>query len=175
MITLVVMSLASLSLIRAVDMGGVIAGNMAFKQTALQVADLGIEAAFNQLNGLSAGAQESNIPAGCGSNCQYYALMKTIDSKGMPQVDFTLLSTSQVTTGVPSGYQVNYVIERLCAGTLPVTSPSTACLAQTNTDGNSKKEGGVQFTTGNSFYFRVTARVLGPRNTVSHAQAIFAF
>lgn len=165
LITLVVMSLAAVSLMRSVDVGGLIAGNMAFKQSSMQLADLGMEAAYNQLTGL-AGSFDSNASG-------YYSTMQGVDSKGMPSSVSWNSSIPGVT--LPNGYAVSYVIERLCAGTPPFPVPANYCLTEENFSGGSKREGSVAFSGGNTFYFRVTVRVDGPRNTTSHTQAVFAF
>lgn len=49
LILLVVMTLAGIGMMRSVDTGSVIAGNMAFKQATLNAADAGTSAAFNAL------------------------------------------------------------------------------------------------------------------------------
>ncbi|MEJ7807583.1 MAG: hypothetical protein WKG03_16870, partial [Telluria sp.] len=52
LIALVALTLAGLAMVRSVDTGNVIAGNMAFRQAAMQQVDVGIEAAFIALPGI---------------------------------------------------------------------------------------------------------------------------
>ena len=54
LVALVAMSLAAVALIRSVDTGTIIAGNLAFKQSATSAGDAGIEAAITWLDTVSA-------------------------------------------------------------------------------------------------------------------------
>ena len=49
LIVLVAMTLAGIAMMRSVDTGNLIAGNLAFEQGAMQAADRGIEQAFQWL------------------------------------------------------------------------------------------------------------------------------
>jgi type IV pilus assembly protein PilX len=49
LIVLVVMTLAGIGMMRSVDTGTVVAGNLAFRQSTMQAADLGINTAYNSL------------------------------------------------------------------------------------------------------------------------------
>ncbi|HLB44195.1 MAG TPA: hypothetical protein VJK49_02320, partial [Candidatus Limnocylindrales bacterium] len=62
LIVLVAMSLAGVALIRSVDTGSVIAGNIAFRQTAMHVGDNGIEAARTWLLGQSSSDLYNDTP-----------------------------------------------------------------------------------------------------------------
>src|SRR5512139_2457152 len=64
LIVLVAMSLAGVALMRSVDTGVVVAGNMAFKQAAIMVADRGTQEATKWLADNSGGATlQSTNPA----------------------------------------------------------------------------------------------------------------
>lgn len=78
LIALVVLSLTGLALVRTVDTSNVVAGNLAFQRTGLNVNDLGIQAAHSFLASTGIAALDSNLPAGCtasqaNSGCHYYA------------------------------------------------------------------------------------------------------
>ena len=54
LIVLVAMTLAGIATMRSVDTATIMAGNLAFRQSALNAADQGIQTAFTNLKGLSA-------------------------------------------------------------------------------------------------------------------------
>jgi len=174
LIALVSMSLAGIALVRSVDTSNVIAGNMAFRQSALHTTDVGVEAAVNALGTITGSALEANYPSGCASGaCNYYPTLQATDTKGVP----TIINWSSVpATTVNNSYDVKYVIDRLCQGPAPVTDIAGKCYASASTTsgGGTKKAGGVVFSSAQKVYYRVTVRVNGPRNTVSYAQVVLS-
>jgi len=183
LIVLVALTLAGLSMIRTTDTGAVIAGNLSFRQAALASTDAGVEAAFNALGGVaglistSAEAQIPNryyptIPGPGALNYDEYGLRK-VDVAGAPMtVDWT---TAPTVAGVPTGYDVRYIIERMCTGVIPVTDVGTMCVTDGATGGGSKRAGAPAFTGAMKINYRITVRVAGPRNTLSIAQAVVAY
>lgn len=175
LIVLVAMSLAGVALMRSVDTGTVVAGNMAFKQAAIMVADRGTQEATKWLSDNSVGP----------------ALQSTDETRGYfssrPVVEpdwFDAASWSQsvaLNGGAPdaSGNVVRYVIHRMC--TLPDT-PYNGAVGSTPNEcalyfavsaaaaGGSMAVGAPQFVGIPQLYYRVTTRVEGPRNTVSVIQ-----
>jgi type IV pilus assembly protein PilX len=171
LVALVAMALSAMALIRSVDTGNVVAGNLAFRQSTLQTTDTGIETAFAQLLTIVSTSSDANWPSGCASGaCNYYATRQTVDSRGIPSV---INWTNVPSTTVNTNYSVQYVIDRLCDGPLPVTDITLNCYATTPLGGGSKKIGSTVFSTSQQIYYRATVRVSGPRNTVSVVQAIF--
>lgn len=86
LIALVALTLAGIALVRSVDTGNVIAGNLAFKQAALQVSDTGTEAALTALTTITTTSLDADIPG------QYFATIQP-----WTRTAFPLLST-----GLPS-------------------------------------------------------------------------
>lgn len=178
LIALVSMTLAGIAMVRSVDTTNVIAGNMAFRQSALHTTDVGIEAAVDALAGITGTALESRFPTGCNvGECNYYPAgqvndtIQATDANGVP----TMINWALVpTTTVNIGYSVQFVIDRLCKGPAPVTDIIGKCYASSTASGGggTKKAGGIAFTSAQTVYYRITARVSGPRNTVSFAQTI---
>ena len=168
LIMLVAMTLAGIALIRSVDTTNLIAGNLAFRQGATLAADSGVEAARTWLLTQNT-ASLSNDSTGNG----YYSFATAVPAWG--QYDWQNFSI--VLPGGPdaAGNQVNYVIHRLCAITGSPTGAGNNCLT-TTTLGSSQGSGkgaGVQNVAGTAvYYYRVTSRVLGPRNTVSYVQTL---
>lgn len=141
LIALVAMSFAGLALLRSMDTAGLISGNFSFRQAALSVTDLGMEAAVNDLqpepnstigyiaNGPD-NTQKKNASgsyASCTSDCTYYAWYYDAayctgtncdNSSGVSQRiswDTTKIPGTDISfAALGAGYSYQYVIERLC-------------------------------------------------------------
>jgi len=188
LIVLVAMTLAGLALVRSVDTANVIAGNLAFKQSTLQAGDLGVEAAVTALPTIIAGSVDTDLtPASSSTNPNYwyYASRRETDANGVPTqkqagaagaavaIDWSQLPIATTTAG--GSVQVRMVIDRLCNGPPPVTDLLANCFAEAGTGGSGSKKAGTSiFTATPTVYYRLTARVTGPRNTVSMVQAILS-
>lgn len=172
LIALVVMTLAGIALVRSVDTGNVIAGNFAFKQGTVQAADVGVELAFAALQNIAATSLDTNIAN------QYFATMQATTPAGVPStvvwanVPCRNSANATISCTDQSLYRLQYVIDRLCTGTLPITDKQKQCYNEAPTGGGSKKAAAVSFSGVTTIYYRVTVRVLGPRETVSFVQAI---
>jgi Tfp pilus assembly protein PilX len=172
LIALLAMTFAGLALIRAVDTTNVISGNLAFRQSTLLATDVGVEAALTDLGTIVNSSIDNNWPAACASGaCKYYPTMQDVNTAGVP----TIINWATVPyTTVDSNYTVQYVIDRLCEGPTPVTNVTTKCMYTKDLSAGSKKVGATSFTSAEQIYYRATVRVVGPRNTVSIVQALFA-
>lgn len=171
LIGLIAMALAGVALVRSVETNNFIAGNFAFRNAALHASDVGVEAAFSALGTLTSGALESNQPNGCVNNCQYFATRQAVNNFGVPS---TVSWPAVTATPVNTDYRVRYVIERLCAGALPIADLAEDCYSNTVIGGGTKKAGGNVFSSTKELYYRVTVRVEGPRNTISFVQTVLA-
>lgn len=171
LIVLVAMTLAGVALMRSVDTTLVVAGNVAFKQSAISVADRGTQEAVAWLEASAAGGalQTTNTAAG------YFSAYP------QPEPDwFDINSWSDsvaVNGGAPdaAGNVVRFQIHRMC------TNPDQAYNAATNTcgmyfqaggtsSGGSMQVGARQYASSPRLYYRITTRVDGPRGTVSIIQ-----
>ena len=178
LIVLVAMSLAGIALVRSVDTSNVIAGNLAFKQGTTHAADVGIEIAYNALPSIVTGSLDAPITSG---TYWYYPTRRVHDTKGVPttkEYDGSAgLGTAINWSGVPvaqtvAGNEVKVVIDRLCQGPPPVTDLEAKCFSEPGIGGGTKKVGGVVFSGTATVFYRVTARIAGPRNSISIVQAI---
>ena len=194
LMALVAMSLAAVALMRSVDTGTLIAGNLAFRQAATTSADAVVETAMNDLFALSSSALDpmsdsihplnnTNITTGYYSNADP-ALDLAADT-------IWTSGSKQVGTGPDtSGNTVRYIIQRMCQ--LPNTTGdkvlsatefnqngdklgANCLLSDAETQPRSQRvipdpEAGGKKSTNPPLY-RVTVRVTGPRNTVSYVQA----
>jgi len=170
LIVLVAMTMAGLALMRASGTGILAAGNLAFKQSATASGDAGIEAARVWLIGQTTpGALDTNRGAE-----GYYA---TWDTTFNP---FTSTVWNGGAATVPGGQDaagntVKYVIHRMCATTGSLATVPTCVTVAGGSLGGSK--GGIQYgerpLTGNTTaYYRVTAQIQGPKNTLSYVQTM---
>lgn len=167
LIALVAMSLAAVALIRSVDTNSMIAGNLSFKQSSILSADRGAEVAIAWLS--------AQTTAGLGNNAAangYYATMLA-DAK-------TLVDASGVAGTIANpdanGNTITYVVQRMCRATGVPTPEQLAQRCSTgpsrNQDDLSNPDQPPQIMSG--MVYRITARVVGPKNTVSYIQT-FAF
>lgn len=145
LMALVAMSLAAVALIRSVDTNAIIAGNLAFRQSATTSGDIGVETAIGMLD------QMSNSPA-------YAAIDPMVDpahplNVSAPEqgyyanVDATLdlasaatwvdAKSKKVDTGeFHKGNEVRYIVQRMCQ--LPNTITSPKVLSETEYRNNQK-------------------------------------
>jgi type IV pilus assembly protein PilX len=200
LIALVVMSLAAVALIRSVDTSTMIAGNLSFKQAATNSGDHGVEAAIAWLSstekamenaGLNVYKDTAHLFNSTNAATGYYSnldpSLSLTDGTGIQwnNNDSVLVTSSDVT-----GNQIRYVIQRMCrtANELPATieqpllsPPKTGCMfssAALNNSGQSIPyasdvcRGAGCPTAGQTALIRITAQVIGPRNTVSYIQTV---
>lgn len=173
LIVLVAMTLAGIALMRNVDSGTVIAGNLSFRQVATYAGDLGTEAARNWITGTSV-----NLDNDSSGNAYYASWQANLDLLGNDpdpaKTDFDW-STAVTAAGAPTGYTVRYVIHRLCdsvggttsSGCIKTTGAASSATASTKGAAN---YGTLAISVSTSALYRITVRVDGPRNTLSYIQ-----
>ncbi|MCO5108980.1 MAG: hypothetical protein M9907_18145 [Burkholderiaceae bacterium] len=192
LIALVAISLGGIALMRMVDAGVMISGNLAFKQTAAQAGDAGTEAAIEWLTASSDELASDVAAAG------YYATWRTgCDLLGTrsgdpeddvvwtagdsPLVRCGMVAAAVASDRLPEGYSATYVINRMCDNEGPPNDPAVFCSTyQSTSSGSGSTKGGASYgqkpLTGTAQqYYRITTRVVGPRNTESIVQAVVAF
>lgn len=150
LIALVALSLAGIAIVRSIDTGNIISGNMAFRQSALQSSDVGVEAAFIALPDILVTSKDANIAN------QYYAIRQSVDSSGVPSViNWTNVpcrdNSNAIVTCSNQDYQVKYIIDRMCdeqtSGSTIVTDIQGYCFADVSTGkGGSKGSFGAVFS-----------------------------
>ncbi|HAJ72256.1 MAG TPA: hypothetical protein DCO68_09275 [Methylophilaceae bacterium] len=182
LVALVVMSLAAVALIRSVDTNTIIAGNLSMKQSAVVSSDRGAETAIGwikatavaNLNALNA----DNVANG------YFATFKTLD------LDNRAILTNVATwnansalaagTGISAGVEddtrneIRYIVQRMCLD--PVAPTKEKCQFGSTEVGSGSRgvkdatEAGALIHGAESPIYRITVRVVGPKNTVSYTQ-----
>jgi Tfp pilus assembly protein PilX len=172
LIVLVAMSLAGIALIRGVDTANLIAGNLAFKQNATHGGDWGVEQARTWLQAQPAAALYNDVP-GLYSAAMQTGLDFTATDPSAPDFDWDANSFNAGAD--PAGNQMRYVVHRMCelAG-----NPGSVNCVRTSTGGTTggtqggATYGGAALPSTSQIYYRITARVTGPRNTVSYVQVM---
>jgi type IV pilus assembly protein PilX len=168
LIVLVVMTLAGLAMLRQLDSGSAIAGNLAFKQGATAGADFGIEQAHLWLTDPTHVALLTSDNPAQG----YFATWGTnVDPTSS---DWALNIWGVVTNGqqdLVTNDRVKYVIHRLCSLPGATDIPGQQCSATSGVCPD-KSGSGCAFTPPSQPYYRITAQVSGARNTVSYTQVV---
>ena len=167
LVVLIVMTLAGLAMLRQMSSGVSIAGNIAFKQGATAVADVGIEQARAFLT--AAPAPTIDIPAS-GYYATWAGSVDPWDATWNPM-------WNAVPDIVTASGNVRFIIQRLCNSTGPSVGGAQQCSEQIPRSGGGDTRAGCSYgTCGPTLephpFFRVTARVMGPRNTVSYTQVL---
>ncbi len=174
LVVLIAMTLAGLALWRSVDATNVIAGNLAFKQSSIMSSDRGIQSAVVWLENNRLTLTDNNLTQG------YVANTLTTDPDWFSNTAWSNAVSLQADA---AGNRVQYLIHRLCRTTGPYngtdgsgqvnncsSSQSKAPATNVNTGGNAGNEG-LNYAMLPRIYYRITVRVLGPRNTISIVQS----
>ncbi len=176
LIVLVAMTLAGIATVRSVDTTNQIAGNLAFRQSATMGADAAVEAARTWiLTQTAAGALFASSAAN-----GYYSFTPT-SGPGI-EADWTAYdwtgSSRQLTTADAAGNDIRYVVHRMCnqsgdpSALGGISCNTTLSSGASSGVGSSKGAGRVSLIGLTQYYYRVTVRVIGPRNTTSYVQAM---
>jgi len=183
LIVLVAMTLAGIGMIRSIDTGTMVAGNIGFRQSAVASGDGGVEAALAWLRANAGSLNMDNAAMG------YYAtrqdnldLTGNRTEGGTDGVDWGGSDASQPTKARSlgqidaSGNDVFYVIHRLCSIVGSINEPAQSCATSTGVGTGSSMDSPTYdsqgLLTANRVYYRITSRIAGPKNTVSFVQAV---
>jgi type IV pilus assembly protein PilX len=195
LIVLVVMTIAGIALVRSVDTGNLVAGNLAFKQGATLAADVGTESAIAWLNPLNGSGTLYQNDATKG----YYATSLTeLDptnasgSSSLPAVDWDNTNCAGIpnngqclkpapSTTIDNDNTVSYLITRLCQIVGDPNASGNTCVTYQASDSTSPKRGEIKYGDDKRFeplpgpYYRIVSRIKGPRNTISFVETIVHF
>lgn len=176
LIMLVAMTMGGIALIRSVYTSSLIAGNMAFQQSATQSGDAGIEAAVTWLELNSSG---TTLHANSFANGYAASRQDPGSTQNWEQFWRVLADAGQVVTlaqADAAGNTVSYTIQRLCMAVGDPASGVGCAIAPVTAlaSGSSRGAAVVQILFNGQVYYRITARVSGPRSTVSFVQAVVA-
>jgi hypothetical protein len=198
LLALAAISLAAVALVRSVDGGSLVIGNLGFKQDTTRAADRAAEAARTWLTGSG-----NDLTANGVSGTGYYAqVLTTLDPTGQTSaaasrtvVDWgdadscACVSAGTCTGGclAPStemtlnggNVRARYVITRLCPNTGAVGSTNACAQPAVLADDTCSRKSGSSYgdtcvTTPpqQAPYYRIIVRTVGGRNTVSFTETI---
>jgi Tfp pilus assembly protein PilX len=182
---LVAMTMAAVAMMRSVDTATVVAGNIGFRQSAVNAADQGVQAAFAWLGANAGGPGIANDNAANG----YFSSVTAGEAPDWYANSASWVSASTLTLTCPAtgantdcaGNTVSYVIHRMC----PVANcaPNATCGGVTNVCGQTLSSTAVSgegvdqsapnfFTTPPATHYRVTVRSTGPRASIAYVQTM---
>ena len=182
LIVLVAMTLAGIGMMRSIDSGTLVAGNIGFREAAVAGADSGVEAArtwlIANLNSLNA----DNPAQGYYSTRQdSLDLTGNMTEGGHDGVNWGGSDPTQVVSAYTvgsvdaSGATVYYIIHRLCSMPGPINGGGQTCSysvqSQTGSTQSAPDYSSYGLSTSLQAYYRITVRVNGAKNTVSYVQA----
>lgn len=160
-IVLISMLILSVALLRSSESVSHITSSMAFHEAAKQMGDVGIYQALNSL--VNNASLDTTVPN------EYYATILNTDANGLPQgIDWNNVPS----TTMNNNYTVQYVIERMCSGALPITDPDQQCIISPQANNGSQKLGAPLYINFNKYHYRITVLITGPKNTEVYIQAV---
>lgn len=196
LIALLMMSLGAVALIRSVDSGTLMIGNLGFKQAATLSADSGAESAIAwlQANNASTLADTNSI-----ANGYYATTLEGLDVTGNAVASSNRIAIdwlnndcandtkqkggcidSKSATDV-AGNKISYIISRLCLTQESSNAGSNSCIKSKTSSTDIAKRGELKYGDDKRFsgtatpYYRIIVRAQGPRNTVSYTETIIHF
>lgn len=188
LICLVAIMMAAVVLVRSVDTSSMIAGNLAFQQTATASADSGTEAAVTWLSGIEAANSAKNVlvdpshPFNINNAVAgYFASLDPAKSlTASSGTRFLWDNTDSVLLAIDSsGNTTRYIIQRMCR-TAGVAVKDANCLFSSAVQDNNKQniplpqeicKGEGCPTAGQTPMIRITSKTTGPKNTLSYVQS----
>ncbi|HEY0847551.1 MAG TPA: hypothetical protein VGE12_19460, partial [Noviherbaspirillum sp.] len=178
LIVLVAMTLASIAMVRSIDTSTVIAGNLAFKQSAVASGDAGIEAAVTWLSANGDSLTEDSPTNGYYATSQDSLDLTAANDSTADDLDWSDANKVKKLATDAAGNNVAYIIHRMCnnAGALN----GATCATEDGQLSGSSLGAARQMSTyqpgswtvaASRGYYRITVRVTAPRNTISYVQA----
>ena len=180
LIVLVAMTLAGVAMMRSVDTGTIVVGNIAFRQSTVHSADQGLQAAYSFISANSGTAVLYNDDNIIGAGSKGYWSATPANERGDWLMDNNnWIKAAQLNAGNPdaSGNVVYYAIHRLCKlQNLSNTAGGQECAA---TPDNTAITGeGIDASSANYFtrppatHYRITSKSVGPRNSITFVQTL---
>ena len=197
LVALLIIGFAAVALLRSSDTGTLVAGNLAFKKTALGASDAGTETALAWLVANAAGV---TLYSDVAANGYYATTADACDLTGSrtagdaaddvnwtgvdPGAACNMNARTVAPAGVPAGYTVRYVVNRVCNaagdpnavfaadGVTPMVCSTVGAGASEGSTRGGPSYGNTPLTGLSQTYYRITTRIDGPRNTVRYVQVL---
>lgn len=185
LIMLVAMTLAAIALMRSVDTTNLVAGNVAFQQTAFHSADSGTEEAIAYLYTIpDLKCDGTGVGVACAQGYKsFHQPALEPPSAGVTWESYWNAMANGpgvvALVNVPAGYSGAFIIEAMCASPGKVNCQTATTTSATTTPqgqdmGSQSRAFVTNTTTTNANYYRITTRVQGPRNSIGYVQALIA-
>lgn len=198
LLALVALSMAAVALVRSVDGGSLVMGNLGFKQDATLTADQAAEQAIAWLAANAGATLHADVPA----SGYYASSLDALDPTGEGSISatravvdwagdncatyaagsFATCRRASAEIALNAGNRARYVITRLCSVEGNPSSTAVDCASPLQTAASiSPNRGEVNYGTGrlsatiSAQYYRVIVRAQGPRSTVSFTETILHF
>jgi type IV pilus assembly protein PilX len=183
LIVLVAMTLAGIATMRSVDTATITAGNIGLRQASVNAADQGIQAGVNWLTAnLGATLVNDNHQSGTASK-GYFSSVPANDPDWYEPLNWS--EAGQLNNGNPDagGNVVFFLIHRLCpvpncdtsascGSNPPNICGSTLSTAALTGQGSDQTRPTDSHTSVPAIHYRVTAKAVGPRNSISIVQSL---
>ncbi len=184
LIVLVAMTLAGIATMRSVDTATVMAGNIAFRQSALNAADQGVQAGYALLQ-----TPSPNSDLTKDGTLWAAAAVGYFSNASLTEPNWTdpnaWVNAAQLNGGAPdaAGNVVSFLVQRMClvancaagatcGGTFNScgSTVTNATLNREGTDNFRAQDAG--FSSQPQVHYRITARAIGPRASVAIVQTL---
>lgn len=192
LMTLVALSLAAVALVRSVDTGALILGNMGFKEDTVMASDEAMRLAMGYLEkGQADGLLEKSVEA----DGYYVDSFPLLDITGngtdakRTQIDWKLdgckdadpapakcVKPIATALTIPNGLSARYLVMKMCTmdgGTADCLGPTSQKSEDTSESGElNYKEPMYAKSMGMAVYYRIIVRTDGARDAVTYTEAI---
>ena len=176
LIVLVAMTLAGVAMMRSVDTGSIVAGNIAFRQSSVHAADQGLQAGYSYILARAGGTSLYNDDNTAGPTSNGYFSNTPASEPDWMNDASQWTNAGQINGGAQDagGNIVFYRIERMCqnANVAPDSNcgstPDTTAISGEGVDQSSPNF----FTLPPATHYRITARAVGPRNSITVVQTL---
>lgn len=181
LVVLVAMLLSGIALFRTADSGVLTAGNLALQKSAVSQGDRGIEAASSWLEANAGTVLLHEDPTEVGYVDTPFYIANALNDRPTTGQGWLAWWNGYVATHTPSvlapdpntGLVVAYLIQRLCAANGESKAAGCSRSPETETEGGSHDAGKPgRYEKPGAVYYRIIARIDGPRNTTALVQVI---
>jgi|SRR5882672_404592 len=177
LIVLVAMTLAGIATMRSVDTATLLAGNIGLRQATSNAADQGIQSAAAWLTAnLGATLDNDNLALG------YHSSVAVSEPDWSDSSNWTGAFTLNSGNPDAGGNVVTFLIHRMCS--VPNCGSAATCPGGTNTCASTLASSALSLsgfdqtrptdthTSAPAIHYRITAKAVGPRNSVSIVQTL---
>ena len=168
LIILAAMMLAGVAVMRSVDTGLLVSGNMALRQATTGMGDVALETATSYIRSQTGTLLGNNVPAAA-----YFASHQNLTRAQLldPTTYTALDAAAPPVVDAARRMTIRYIVHRMCNGTGVHTTAGCVYYTPPDSADTSCKDANCTLIQSNPMLiYRVTAMVEGPRNSRSFVQ-----